>query len=297
MYTTAFDIMLEQFMKIAIEEARLSFREGNHGFGAVIVKEGIIISQSHDRDKTLHDPTFHADLDAIRIASKKLNGNLGGCTIISTHEPCPMCASAIVWAGITEVVFGYSIDDSIKEGRRRINIKCEEIFEKAGVQINITKAVLKDECSVLYDNEVRESIKLLRNADSERLELFSKELSRKRKNWFIRNRSELIDDDKNTLENAYEIFLKKLGICESEAKAVERTEDRIVIHSKNFCPTLEACKILDLDTRYICKKLNEAAMDALMKEISPDLEFKRNYNTLRPFSGYCEEEIRIMGRN
>jgi tRNA(adenine34) deaminase len=283
----------ESFIKIAIEEAKESLREGNHGFGAIITLNGEIISQSHDREVTLNDPTFHAELDVIRLASKKLNGKLNGSSIISTHEPCPMCASAIVWSGISEVVFGYSIEDSIKEGRKRINIKCTEIFERAGSNIKVIGGVLKEECSLLYNQEVRKSIKQLRNADVEEIKLLSQELMQKRKKWFIKNKRDLLNEDETVLENAYKIFLRKLGISADEALIVERDENKIIIYSKNFCPTLEACKILNLDTRYICKILNEEATDALLKEINPNLKFTRNYNKLRPFTEYCEEEIQI----
>ncbi len=68
-------------METAIEGAKLSLREGNHGFGAVVVLNGKIISQSRDKEVSNYDPTFHAELDAIRIASKKLKGSLNGCTI------------------------------------------------------------------------------------------------------------------------------------------------------------------------------------------------------------------------
>lgn len=285
--------MNEQYIKIAIEEAKVSLREENHGFGAVVVKDGAIISQSHDRDVTEKDPTFHAELDAIRQASKKMNGRLEGCTIISTHEPCPMCAGAIVWSGISEVVFGYGIADSIKEGRKRIDIRCSEIFERANAKIQIVEGVLKDECAVLYNEEVRKCIKQLRNIDPEKLKLLSDELTQKRKDWFIKYGNGIIDTNKSTLENAYGVFLNKLCINESEASVVEKQENKIIIHSKNFCPTLEACKILNLDTRYICKNLNEEATDLLLKEINPDLTFSRNYEKLRPYSKYCEEEISI----
>jgi tRNA(adenine34) deaminase len=284
----------EPYIKIAIDEAKESLREGNHGFGAVIILNGEIISQSHDKEVTLKDPTFHAELDVIRLASKKLNGKLNGCSIISTHEPCPMCATAILWSGISEVIFGYSIADSIKEGRKRINIKCSEIFERADSKIKVIEGVLKNECSLLYNKDVRKSIKQLRNIDSEKLKILSQELSHKRKDWFIKNGSNFLDDNKNILENAYEIFLNKLGIKKNEVPIVEKNKNRIIIHSINFCSTLEACKILNLDTRYVCKNLNEEATDVLLKEVNQKLKFSRNYNKLRPFSEYCEKEIHIV---
>jgi tRNA(Arg) A34 adenosine deaminase TadA len=281
----------EPYMKVAIEEAKVSLYEGNHGFGSVIVLNGEVIAKSHDREVTLKDPTHHAELDSIRLASQKLNGNLTGCTIISTHEPCPMCASAIIWAGITEVVYGYSIKDSIKEGRKRINITSKELFQIAKARINVLEGVLKNDCSILYNKEVRNSIKQLRNIDSDRLNQLSQELLHKRKAWFIKNKNILVMKGKKDLDTAYGIFLKKLNICPIDAPIVRSYKNKIVIHSKNFCPTLEACKILNLDTRYICRNLNEEATDLLMKEVNPSLSFQRNYKKIRPYSAYCEEMI------
>lgn len=82
---------LEECMKIAIKEAERSLCEGNHGFGAVIMKDGQIIAAAHDKEDTEDDPTSHAEMNAIRQASQRLGKkNLSGCILVSTHEPCPM---------------------------------------------------------------------------------------------------------------------------------------------------------------------------------------------------------------
>lgn len=125
-------------MRTAIAEAQCSLRENNSGFGAVIIRGDQIISQAHDTDTTSGDPTAHAEMSAIRSASARLGKDLSGCHLIATHEPCPMCSTAILWAGITEVTFGYSIKESIEQGRKRINLSLAEIIKRAGtgVQIN-----------------------------------------------------------------------------------------------------------------------------------------------------------------
>jgi tRNA(Arg) A34 adenosine deaminase TadA len=278
-------------MKIAIGEASKSLRSGNHGFGAVIIKGGEIISLSHDEEKTRHDPTFHAELNAIRLASKKLSEGLEGCTIISTHEPCPMCASAIVWSGITNVVFGFSIKDSIKEKRKRIEIECSEIFKRSGAKIAVTAGVLKEECSVLYNESVRKEIKRLRNINKKSLREYSEALSVKRKKWYRENKQRFQNIHDNPLIDAYHIFLEKLEVEEKDAPIVKRTKDKIVIQSMNFCPTLEACKILGLKTAKICRCINEKPTEDLLKEFNTDIRFTRNYDKLRPKSKYCEEII------
>ena len=111
----------EIFMLLAIEEAMMSLREGNCGFGAVIAKNNELIAKAHDTERTNGDSTAHAEMTVIRSASDKLGRDLSGCVLIATHEPCPMCATAVIWSGITEIAFGYSIKDAIKQGRKRID--------------------------------------------------------------------------------------------------------------------------------------------------------------------------------
>ena len=280
---------LEDFMSIAIEEAKISLKEGNSGFGAVIIKGDALISRAHDTDKTSNDPTEHAEITAIRLAAEKNNGDFSGCMLVSTHEPCPMCAAAVVWSGINKIAFGYSIKESLRQGRRRIDLECKELFQRSGATVEILSDIKKEDCALLYNSLVRQSIKQLRGADTIKLEQLSKDLAKRRVDWFARqNRSPLSG---GCLEAAYALFLEKLGIAAEEAPIVKRQEDRVVIHSKNFCPTLEACKILDLDTRVICKRLNEGPTQELLKQLNPKLRFERNYDRIRPVAPYCEEMI------
>lgn len=278
-------------MKVAINEARLSLQEGNHGFGALIQKEGEIIAQAHDKEESDRDSTSHAEINAIKIASQKIGKNLAGCTIISTHEPCPMCASAIVWSGIRNVVFGYSIEESIQQDRKRINISSGEIFDRSGFQFKVHSGVLKSECSFLYNKLVRSEIKRLRNVTDDELFIFNEDSINRRLIWFAENRDHFDFINEDSLQSAYQLLLCRFGIDETEAPVIERDGTRIMFHSMNFCPTLEACKILALDTRFICKRYNENATDRLIKQVNPNLRFERNYQKLRPYFEYCEEMI------
>ena len=280
---------LEKYIDIGISEAKKSLQEGNSGFGAVVIRGDTLIAKAHDTDKTSGDPTAHAEINAIRMSSDKLGGDFSDCTLISTHEPCPMCSTAIAWAGFKQVAFGYSIEDALKQGRKRIDITCRELFQRAGVSIDVISDLKKEACSLLYNEKVRKNIKQLRNADSGAIEQLAKALEDKRVNWFNRQKIEI--DENNLLDTAYDIFLKKLGISAEEAPIVERQPDRLVIHSRNFCPTLEACKILNLDTRDICSRLNEGPTQKLLQQLHPKLRFKRNYNHLRPYQPHCEEMI------
>ena len=108
----------KDFMKIALKEAEKGMRTGEGGpFGAVIVKNGKIISKGHNEVIKTNDPTAHAEIVAIRKASKKLKRfDLSDCVIYSTCEPCPMCLSAILWAKIKKLYYICSKDDAAEIG-------------------------------------------------------------------------------------------------------------------------------------------------------------------------------------
>lgn len=284
---------LNEFMRQAIYEARISLRQGNNGFGAIIVKNGSIISSAHDVEDTESDPTSHAEINAIKDASKKLGKNLEGCILVSTHEPCPMCATAIVWSSIKEIAYGYSIMEAITQGRKRINIHCDEIFKRAGANIEIHENVLHDECAILYRNDVRAEIRKLRNANDEALEKLDIDSTQRRVKWFEDNKDRFGFMGEDILNAGYMLLLTRLGITGDEAPVIKKSDQEIVFHSRNFCPTLEACKILALDTRKICRKMNENSTDALIKQVDRRLKFTRNYEKLRPYANYCEEMIRL----
>lgn len=282
---------LEKYMHIALTEAKKSLQEGNHGFGAVVVKSDTILAAAHDKDVTDQDPTAHAEMTAIRMAARKIGADLSGCLMVSTHEPCPMCSAAIAWSGITEIAYGFSIADAMKERRARINITISEVFTRANRELKEHANVLRDECKLLYMESIRSEVKRLRNATDEMLEKYNDDFRTARLDWFRQLDKSVIMKEHDSKMAAYKLLLCRLHIAEDEAPIISCENGKLVFHSKNFCPTLEACRILDLDTRHVCKKYNEDATDALMKCISDDLKFARNYDKLRPYSNYCEEMI------
>ncbi len=138
----------EDFMKIALEEAK----KGDSPYGAVIVKDNEVIAKGHNTVKQDSDPSAHAEIKVIRSLTTKLNNPyLEGYTIYSTGEPCPMCATACIWTGISEIVFGASIQDLILVNQSQINISCEEIIAKGFRKIKVTKGLLKQECLQLFN--------------------------------------------------------------------------------------------------------------------------------------------------
>lgn len=109
-------------MKKAIEEskANLSNNYKNGGpFGAVIVKDGKIISSAHNTVIENNDSTAHAEVNAIRKACKELNTHdLSGCILYTSAEPCPMCLSAIIWSNIKTVYYANTKKDANDIGFR-----------------------------------------------------------------------------------------------------------------------------------------------------------------------------------
>jgi tRNA(Arg) A34 adenosine deaminase TadA len=95
------------FLELAVEEARDGMRAGDGGpFGALIVRDGIILGKGHNTVLKSHDPSAHAEVNAIRNASAHMQDHhLTGATIYTNFEPCPMCLGAIYWADIREVYF------------------------------------------------------------------------------------------------------------------------------------------------------------------------------------------------
>ncbi|AXF57950.1 nucleoside deaminase [Salicibibacter kimchii] len=104
-------------MKKAIQLACDTVERGNTPFGAVIVKDGEILSEEANEATTEKDPTAHAELLAIREAAKNLRSeNLSGCELYASGEPCPMCLGAIYAAGIQDVYVAYSLEEATEYG-------------------------------------------------------------------------------------------------------------------------------------------------------------------------------------
>ena len=109
--------MNKEYMKEAIRLSIENVKNGGGPFGAVIVKDDKIIATATNRVTSTNDPTAHAEVNAIREASEKLNTfDLSGCSIYTSCEPCPMCLGAIYWAHIDEIYFGNSKIDAQKIG-------------------------------------------------------------------------------------------------------------------------------------------------------------------------------------
>lgn len=110
--------MNQRFMQEAIRLSRDKSFKGEGGpFGAVIVKAGRIIARGWNQVLKKNDPTCHAEMVAIRKACRKLGDyNLAGCSIYVNCEPCPMCLSALYWAGVEKIYFAATRQDAATLG-------------------------------------------------------------------------------------------------------------------------------------------------------------------------------------
>lgn len=115
------DKFLHEVMETSIEKARQTMRRGEGGpFGAAVLdKNGCVVSVSSNTVLKDHDPTAHAEINAIREACKTLGTHdLSGCVLLATGYPCPMCLSAIIWANIQTVYYGCTPQDADHIGFR-----------------------------------------------------------------------------------------------------------------------------------------------------------------------------------
>ena len=107
----------KDFMRRAIALSEESVRTGGGPFGAVIVKDGVIVSEASNSVTLDHDPTAHAEVNASRKASQKLGTfDLEGCEIYTSCEPCPMCLGAIYWAHLDRIYYANDRKDAARIG-------------------------------------------------------------------------------------------------------------------------------------------------------------------------------------
>jgi tRNA(adenine34) deaminase len=100
-------LVIEGFMRAALDEARRGLLDGEVPVGAVIVADGAIVARAHNAPIALSDPTAHAEVLALREAGRKTgNYRLTGATLYVTVEPCPMCCGAVLQARLARVVYG-----------------------------------------------------------------------------------------------------------------------------------------------------------------------------------------------
>ena len=121
-------------------------------FGSSIVhtRSGKLLLRRLNAVAREFDPSAHAEVRAIRLATKKLKDiSLAGYTLYTTCEPCPMCMSTALWAGIDRVVYGATIEDANRYCRQ-IHIHATEIAERSDMRCVVDGPVLREECYALF---------------------------------------------------------------------------------------------------------------------------------------------------
>ena len=143
----------EKFMKEAIRQAKKAYELREVPIGCVIVYEGKIIARGYNRRNTDKNTTSHAEINAIRKASKKLGDwRLEGCTLYVTLEPCQMCAGAIVQARIDKVVIG-SMNPKAGCAGSVLNLLEMDGFNH---KVEVERGVLEEECSTMLSGFFKE---------------------------------------------------------------------------------------------------------------------------------------------
>lgn len=138
--------MKEKYMKIALEEAKKSFKKREVPVGCVIVSNNKIIAKAHNLKEKKKSSLAHAELIAIARANKKIkNWRLNDCDIYITMEPCPMCASAIKQSRISNVYYGV---------KNKNNKETTSILESIDINnpISVKSGLLENECKVLVQD-------------------------------------------------------------------------------------------------------------------------------------------------
>lgn len=130
--TTNFSADDARFMELAIQLSEENINRGGGPFGAVIVRDGELLATGVNSVVPNSDPTAHAEVMAIRSACQRLGTfELDGCTIYSSCEPCPMCLSAIYWAGVQRLCYG-----NTKLDAKEINFDDSFIYDELDLDYN-----------------------------------------------------------------------------------------------------------------------------------------------------------------
>lgn len=143
----------EKYMKEALKQAKKAYALEETPIGCVIVHEGKIIGRGYNRRNTDKNPLAHAEITAIRKASKKLGDwRLEGCTLYVTLEPCQMCAGAIIQSRMDRVVIGCM---NPKAGCAGSVLNLLQV-DRFNHQADVTRGVLEEKCSELMKSFFRE---------------------------------------------------------------------------------------------------------------------------------------------
>lgn len=141
------------FLRLAIKLAAEARDAGADPFGAVLVRDGVVLARGRDRSVEASDPTYHAELSVISAyCREKQVFSLEGCTLYCSTEPCPMCAGAIHWARISRVVFGLSQAMLNEISGGRLKPGSEPIINMGSARTEVIGPLLAEEGRAVFEN-------------------------------------------------------------------------------------------------------------------------------------------------
>lgn len=146
------------FLRVAFKEAMRAREHGNHPFGAVLVNaDGEAILAAENSVITQKDVSAHAEINLLRAATRKLSADeLSHCSVYASSEPCPMCASAMVWANTRKLVFGLGMEKLYMTfgdtgDAPVLKVGSREIFKYAPWPVTVTGPLLEDEALRVHE--------------------------------------------------------------------------------------------------------------------------------------------------
>lgn len=143
----------EDYMKLAINEAKKAYGQLEIPVGAIIVKDGKVIAKAHNEKEQKQDTTKHAEILAIQEASKKLkNWRLIDCDMYVTLEPCSMCAGALIQSRVRKVFIG-AMDEKTGSCGSVLNLLEDYTFNH---KVEVEYGICKEECEILLKNFFKE---------------------------------------------------------------------------------------------------------------------------------------------
>ena len=145
----------ERFVRAAIREAESAREKGNPPFGAVLVApDGTEMGRAGNTKAQTGDCTGHAEINLVRDASRQYNGSLRQAVLYASAEPCAMCAGAIFWAGIGQVVFGLRAERLYEmkgDTGNQLHLSCRDVLAQGSREVGVIGPVLEEEAAAVFE--------------------------------------------------------------------------------------------------------------------------------------------------
>jgi tRNA(Arg) A34 adenosine deaminase TadA len=141
------------FVREAIALAEAAAAKGDEPFGALLMRDGVVLLRAENSVHTGHDITNHAEMNLVRLAVAQYDSAfLKDCTLYTSTEPCAMCAGAIYWSRIGRVVFACTEERlrAITQGTG-LNLPCREVLARGGRAVEVIGPVLEEEAAAIHE--------------------------------------------------------------------------------------------------------------------------------------------------